>query len=265
MTEELNQQPREAFAAAIAARMLIKVAEFNREVVALPIPETPQVLGEQRRTWANAALQEELKEFNDAADAGDVLEAADALIDLVYFALGRLVEMGVPATAVMDEVQRANMDKERGELSKRPGSMGHDAVKPSGWQAPDHAWLLGFTLSDLRELRDLRAERAEREALSPVWLRLQALREAKGKDYNDVPGGRDAYFPFGHFSYAHMVNTKNLRLQSLLAAMSKGRPVNFEGILDTVEDLVNYATYYAEAMRDGRLQQDTLAIAGGEA
>ena len=100
MTEELNQQPREAFAAAIAARMLVKVAEFNREVVALPIPETPQVLGEQRRTWANAALQEELKEFNDAADAGDVLEAADALIDLVYFALGRLVEMGVPATAV---------------------------------------------------------------------------------------------------------------------------------------------------------------------
>lgn len=265
MTEELTQQPREAFAAAIAARMLVKVAEFNREVVALPIPETPQVLGEQRRTWANAALQEELKEFNDAADAGDVLEAADALIDLVYFALGRLVEMGVPATAVMDEVQRANMDKERGELSKRPGSMGHDAVKPSGWQAPDHAWLLGFTLADLRELRQLRAEAAEREALSPVWLRLQALREAKGKDYNDVPGGRDAYFPFGHFSYAHMVNTKNLRLQSLLAAMSKGRPVNFEGILDTVEDLVNYATYYAEAMRDGRLQQDSLAIAGGEA
>lgn len=265
MTEELNQQPREAFAAAIAARMLVKVAEFNREVVALPIPETPQVLGEQRRTWANAALQEELKEFNDAADAGDVLEAADALIDLVYFALGRLVEMGVSATAVMDEVQRANMDKERGELSKRPGSMGHDAIKPTGWQAPDHAWLLGFTLADLRELRQLRTEAAEREALSPVWLRLQALREAKGKDYNDVPGGRDAYFPFGHFSYAHMVNTKNLRLQSLLAAMSKGRPVNFEGILDTVEDLVNYATYYAEAMRDGRLQQDSLAIAGGEA
>ena len=265
MTEELNQQPREAFAAAIAARMLVKVAEFNREVVALPTPETPQVLGEQRRTWANAALQEELKEFNEAADAGDVLEAADALIDLVYFALGRLVEMGVPATAVMDEVQRANMDKERGELSKRPGSMGHDAIKPAGWQAPDHAWLLGFTLADLADLRRLREQEAQREALSPVWLRLQSLREAKGKDYNDVPGGRDAYFPFGHLSYAHMIHTKELRLQSLLKAMQTGRPVNFEGILDTVEDLINYATYYAEAMRDGRLQQDSLAIAGGEA
>ena len=47
--------------------------------------------------------------------------------------------------------------------------------------------------------------------------------------------------------------------------MQKGRPVNFEGLYDTVKDLVNYGTYYAEAMRDGRLQQDSLAIAGGEA
>lgn len=262
MTEDLNQQPREAFAAAIAARMLVKVADFNREVVALPIPQTPQVIGPERQNWANAALQEELTEFNEAIDAGDVLEAADALIDLVYFALGRLVEMGVPAIAVMDEVQRANMDKEQGELSKRPGSMGHDAIKPVGWQAPDHAWLLGFSLSDVRELAKLRAEAAEREAMSPVWLELQALREAKGKDYNDVPGGRDAYFPYGHFSYAHMLQTKNLRIQSLLAALQKGREVNFEGLYDTVKDLVNYGTYYAEAMRDGRLSQTSI---GGEA
>lgn len=262
MTEDLNQQPREAFAAAIAARMLVKVEDFNREVVALPIPETPQVISPERQNWTNAALQEELTEFNEAIDAGDVLEAADALIDLVYFALGRLVEMGVPAIAVMDEVQRANMDKEQGELSKRPGSMGHDAIKPAGWQAPDHAWLLGFSLSDVRELAKLRAEAAEREAMSPVWLELQALREAKGKDYNDVPGGRDAYFPYGHFSYAHMLQTKNLRIQSLLAALQKGREVNFEGLYDTVKDLVNYGTYYAEAMRDGRLSQTSI---GGEA
>ena len=262
MTEDLNQQPREAFAAAIAARMLVKVADFSREVVALPIPETPQVIGPERQNWTNAALQEELTEFNEAIDAGDVLEAADALIDLVYFALGRLVEMGVPAIAVMDEVQRANMGKEQGELSKRPGSMGYDAIKPAGWQAPDHAWLLGFSLSDVRELAKLRAEAAEREAMSPVWLELQALREAKGKDYNDVPGGRDAYFPYGHFSYAHMLQTKNLRIQSLLAALQKGREVNFEGLYDTVKDLVNYGTYYAEAMRDGRLSQTSI---GGEA
>ena len=93
-----------------------------------------------------------------------------------------------------------------------------------------------------------------------MWLELQQLRESKGRDYNDVPGGRDAYFPFGHFSYAHMLHTKNLRLQSLLSAMQKGRPVNFEGLYDTVRDLVNYGTYYCEAIRDGRLAD----VAGGE-
>lgn len=256
-----NITPREAFAAAVAARMLDKVEQFNVEVCALPIPAEPSIMDPQRLEWANTAMQEELTEFNGACEAGDVLEAADALIDLVYFALGRLIEMGVPATAVMDEVQRANMGKRRGELSKRPSSKGHDAVKPEGWTPPDHAWLLGFTLADLADLRRLREREQQREALSPVWLRLQALREAKGKDYNDVPGGRDAYFPFGHLSYAHMIHTKELRLQSLLKAMQTDRQVNFEGILDTVEDLINYATYYAEAMRDGRLSQSSLAPA----
>ena len=253
MTEELTQQPREAFAAAIAARMLVKVAEFNREVVALPIPETPQVLSEQRLTWANAALQEELKEFNDAVDAGDVLEAADALIDLVYFALGRLIEMGVPAVAVMDEVQRANMDKQQGELSKRPGSMGHDAVKPAGWQAPDHAWLLGFTRADLEKARNW-------DKISPVLRKVAELRIRKGQDYNAGPQLED-YFPFGHQSYAQMIHVKTTRIHSLLAVMAQGRRPNFDGLLDTLEDLINYSTFYAEALSSGKLD----APVGGNA
>lgn len=260
MEEIENLDPNEAFAAALVARMLGKVEQFNREVVDLPIPGTPTIISEERRQWADAALQEELTEFNDACSNGDVLEAADALIDLVYFALGRLVEMGVPAQAVFDGVHQANMAKRKGELAKRPGSLGHDAVKPEGWTPPDHSWLLGFNLSDVSELKRLRKQESEREAISPVWLELQQLRESKGRDYNDVPGGRDAYFPFGHFSYAHMLHTKNLRVQSLLSAMQKGRPINHEGLYDTVRDLVNYGTYYCEAIRDGRLAD----VVGGE-
>lgn len=260
MEEIENLGTNEAFAAALVARMLSKVERFNREVVDLPIPGTPTMLSDERCEWADAALKEELAEFNQACSDGDILEAADALVDLAYFALGRLVEMGVPAQAVIDGVQQANMAKRKGELSKRPGSLGHDAVKPEGWTPPDHGWLLGFDLSDVSELERLRKQESEREAISPVWLELQQLRESKGRDYNDVPGGRDAYFPFGHFSYAHMLHTKNLRLQSLLSAMQKGRPVNHEGLYDTVRDLVNYGTYYCEAIRDGRLAD----VAGGE-
>lgn len=260
MEEIETLSTNEAFAAALVARMLGKVEQFNREVVDLPIPGTPTIISDERHTWARTALQEELDEFTAACQAEDVLEAADALVDLAYFALGRLVEMGVPAQAVFDGVQRANMAKRKGELSKRPGSLGHDAVKPEGWAPPDHSWVLGFSLLDVTELERLRKQESEREAISPVWLELQQLRESKGRDYNDIPGGRDAYFPFGHFSYAHMLHTKNLRLQSLLSAMQKGRPVNHEGLYDTVRDLVNYGTYYCEAIRDGRLAD----VAGGE-
>jgi phosphoribosyl-ATP pyrophosphohydrolase len=252
-----NPETNELLATRVVALMLAKVGLFNQKVTALPIPAVPTMLGADRQEWAMAALKEELVEFEDACEAGDVVEAADALVDLVYFALGRLIEMGVPPLAVMDGVQEANMVKRRGELSKRPGSLGCDAVKPEGWTPPDHSWLLNLQLTDLRAFAE---GAAQREAISPVWLELQALRESKGADYNDVPGGRDAYFPFGHFSYAHMLQTKNLRIQSLLSAMQKGRPVNHEGLYDTVRDLVNYGTYYCEAIRDGRVAN----VRGGE-
>ncbi|UTC27997.1 HAD superfamily hydrolase [Stenotrophomonas phage A1432] len=244
-----NVSSNEAFAAALAVRMLMKVEQFNVDIVNLPIPAKPTMMSDDRCEWTNSALQEEVAEFNQACSDGDILEAADALVDLVYFALGRLTEMGVPAMMLFDEVQRANMDKKQGSLSKRPGSLGHDAIKPEGWQPPDHQLVLGFTLQDAQALAELRNKQAQREDISPIWLELQELRETKGQDYNNVPGGREAYFPFGHQSYAHMIHTKNLRLQSLLNAMLDGRLPNYEGLYDTAKDLVNYGTYYAEWLK----------------
>lgn len=250
MTTE-TQNPREILAAAVAARMLIKVEDFNYGIVGLPIPHVPAVLSEPRKEWAITALNEELAEFRDATDQGDVLEAADALIDLVYFALGRLVEMGVPAMAVFNEVQRANMDKKRGELSKRPNSKGFDAVKPAGWKSPDHAWLLSFTRDDLEKslLWD---------AASPVLKKCIQLRAKKGNDYNSGPQLKD-YFPFGHESYAQMVHLKSTRMLSQIAVLKAGKALNYDGILDTLEDMINYATFYAEAIQSGQLE---LPLAG---
>ena len=52
--------------------------------------------------------------FGQSLD-GDVLlrglETADACIDLIYVTLGLLVEMGVDAEPLFDEVQRSNMSK----------------------------------------------------------------------------------------------------------------------------------------------------------
>lgn len=132
--------------------MLQDVERFNREVIGLPVPEAPRVLSGDRREFALQAMAEELGEFTDASERGDVAEAADALVDLIYFAMGRLLEMGVPPGPVWEVVQAANMAKERGQLSKRPNSLGYDAVKPEGWTAPDHSWLLHVQIEDLRHL-----------------------------------------------------------------------------------------------------------------
>lgn len=71
--------------------------------------------------------------FNTNADQ-DLAGQADALVDLVYFALGTAVMLGLPWQKLWDDVHRANMTK---ILGVKPGR-GHavDLVKPPGWVGP---------------------------------------------------------------------------------------------------------------------------------
>lgn len=124
-------------------------ARFAEEVLGLPIPVEPSRLDPVRKRWASAAMHEELAEFLQADELEDEL---DALLDLVYFALGRVVEMGILPGPAFEAVHQANMTKRRGELSKRPGSLGYDAVKPEGWEPPDLKPFLTIRRPDLDAL-----------------------------------------------------------------------------------------------------------------
>lgn len=139
-------------------RYLALVHRFNADIIGLPIPETPTRLGHARKAWASGAIAEELDEFEKAETFEDEV---DALVDLSYFALGRLVEMGVVPGAVFDEVHEANMRKRRGELSKRPNSLGFDAVKPERWTGPELLPYLSLDRSDIRAMYGVKL--AERE------------------------------------------------------------------------------------------------------
>lgn len=128
-------------------RMLSCVERFNREIVGFPVPGRPVMLDKDRAAFALEALTEELTEFMEASS----LEGqADAMVDLIYFAMGRIVEMGLCPGALFDEVHAANMRKERGARSKRPSSAGFDAVKPPGWKQPDLAPYLSATREEIR-------------------------------------------------------------------------------------------------------------------
>ena len=71
-------------------------------------------------------------------------EALDAMVDLVYVALGTAALHGFDFNTAWRRVHSANMRKvraERAEQSKRGSSF--DVVKPAGWVAPDHRDLVG--------------------------------------------------------------------------------------------------------------------------
>jgi predicted HAD superfamily Cof-like phosphohydrolase len=92
-------------------------------------------------------LEEELTEFRKARYTGDHAEMFDALLDLVYVAMGTADGLGWDWQAGWDRVQAANMSKVRAErdgANSKRGS-GFDVVKPAGWKAPDHSDLVAPT------------------------------------------------------------------------------------------------------------------------
>lgn len=112
------------------------VLAFNQKFN-LPTPVAPQLMSDEMAAFRARFLEEELAEFEEAMHNDDVAGMADALVDLVYVAIGTAVIMGLPWQRLWDEVQRSNMDKvrtERADQSKR-GTM-FDVVKPPGWQPP---------------------------------------------------------------------------------------------------------------------------------
>ena len=100
----------------------------------------PAMLEDDVLTFRTKFMVEELQEFRDACQGGDLAKAADALVDLCYVALGTAQMMHVPFDECWAEVQRANMAKVRANGADDPRSKrSHkfDVVKPEGWTPPD--------------------------------------------------------------------------------------------------------------------------------
>lgn len=116
----------------------------------------PQDVTDDLRAFRRTFLLEELREYFEAhgiklhvTEEWDSVreinhaKAFDALIDLVYVALGTAHLEGYPWEEGWELVQQANMKKIRAtrpEQSKRGSTF--DVVKPEGWTAPDIEGLL---------------------------------------------------------------------------------------------------------------------------
>ena len=113
------------------------VAAFH-EKFGLTYDGKPRMLDSETVRFRLKFLEEELMEFRVSAISDDLPGMADALVDLVYVAMGTAYMMGLPWQQLWSEVQRANMSKVRASSeaeSKRGSSL--DVIKPYGWKGPD--------------------------------------------------------------------------------------------------------------------------------
>lgn len=100
-----------------------------------PISESPKCLDLKRANIRADWMLEEIDEFMDASFDGNIIEQADAMIDLLYFAIGTLVEMGVKPQKLFEIVQEANMSKLWEDGKPRYYEDGK-VKKPTNWINP---------------------------------------------------------------------------------------------------------------------------------
>lgn len=121
--------------------MFQRTEHFNKEVIGIN-REQGYRLDEAEVKFFTGLLQEEIKEFVDAYEEKDLVKQIDALLDLIYFAGGGLVRLGIVSNkseAMFQAVHEKNMMKKKGRKEERDIVGDTDAIKPEGWSSPEEA------------------------------------------------------------------------------------------------------------------------------
>jgi len=239
----------------LTIEQLQMVKKFQRFVIKAEIPLEPCPLDEPEFNWMIDRFMEEINETKQAYKDENFAGIIDGLVDLIYFAYGGIVRQGMSPKACFEAVHLANLNKERGVHDKRPIDSGNDAVKPINWVDP---------ITRLEKLSKLSLKDIESiEHIPKIMHEVVALVKRKSSDYNT--GGvtfsgekynenihnpfevnRAEYFPFGDKSYLQMLHTKFQRLKSLSEKKERGLDPNFEGVQDTLKDMIAYIVFYSK-------------------
>lgn len=94
----------------MSSNMYEKVLEFHK-TFGHPIGRKPQFLTADRENLRREWQASERDEFKEARERNDIVAAADALADELYFLFGMIVEMGLPMDMIFRAVHEANMNK----------------------------------------------------------------------------------------------------------------------------------------------------------
>ncbi|MGI8570977.1 MAG: hypothetical protein ACR2KT_19010 [Methylocella sp.] len=110
-----------------------QVVQFQR-VFKNPVSEEPFPLSDGRLAVRVKYLREEV---NELANARTLEAQCDALIDVIYFALGGFAETGIRPQAIFEIVHNANMKKLFSDGEPRHRVIDGKVAKPPNWQSPE--------------------------------------------------------------------------------------------------------------------------------
>ena len=109
--------------------------EFN-EAFEIPKLDSPALGPDELIELRIKLLEEEVREYAEAARTGDLVEVLDALADIGYILAGTIVNHGMQEIYdhAFNEVHRSNMAKlVDGKVIRREDGK---VLKPDGWQPP---------------------------------------------------------------------------------------------------------------------------------
>lgn len=112
-----------------------RVEDFRRACgLAMGDFSNPKIGEDGQAELAAALVQEELDELREAIADRDIVQAGDAIADLLVTVYGVACVLGLDAGPLFDEVHRTNMAKVGGPR-REDGKL----LKPPGWKPPDIA------------------------------------------------------------------------------------------------------------------------------
>ncbi|MEY3600396.1 MAG: hypothetical protein RLZZ463_1173 [Bacteroidota bacterium] len=125
----------------------IKAVQAFHTAFGLGYSQTPlATLGVDKNNLRFRLMDEENKEYLEAAMAGDLVEVADALGDMLYILCGTIIEHGLQdkIEEVFAEIQRSNMSK-LGADGKPIYREDGKVMKGPNYSPPDLAGVLSST------------------------------------------------------------------------------------------------------------------------
>ncbi|RYD61963.1 MAG: hypothetical protein EOP83_15795 [Verrucomicrobiaceae bacterium] len=110
---------------------------------------TPGLPSADVRKLRRNLLREEWNEYMDGEENHDLVEIADALIDIIYIALGTGVSYGLPMDELFEEVHRSNMSK-LGEDGKPVYREDGKVMKGPNYSRPDLASIVARHIANAK-------------------------------------------------------------------------------------------------------------------